>query len=61
MMKRKIKELIEIIVYLIESIPVVMAIDEYDPELWDNPRKKARIRRRMERRERRLNGKKADV
>lgn len=55
------RKLIDSIRYMIEGIPVVMAIDEDDPELWDNPRKKARIRRRMARKERRKSGKKADV
>lgn len=48
-----------LLLYLICGIPVVFAVD--DPELWDNPRKKARIRRRIARRERRKSGKKANV
>jgi hypothetical protein len=55
------RNILDLILYLICGIPVVFAVDEDDPELWDNPRKKARIRRRMERRERRKGGKKADV
>lgn len=51
----------DLLLYLICGIPVVFAVDEDDPELWDNPRKKARIRRRMERRERRKSGKKTNV
>lgn len=47
------KNLFDLLLYLICGIPVVLAADEDDPELWDNTRKKARIRRRMERRERR--------
>ena len=45
--------------YIIEGMVIALS-DEEDPELWDNPRKKARIRRRMAK-ERRLNGKKDDV
>ena len=55
------RNILDLLLYLICGIPVVFAADEDDPELWDNPRKKARIRRRMERRERRKNGEKADV
>lgn len=51
----------DLLLYLICGIPVVFAVDEDDPELDNNPRKKARIRRRMERRERSKSGKKADV
>ena len=36
----------DLLLYLICGIPVVFAADEDDPELWDNPRKKARIRRK---------------
>ena len=50
----------DLLLYLICGIPVVFAVDEDDPELWDNPRKKARIRHKW-RRERRKSGKKADV
>lgn len=39
------------VLYIIGGL--IVATEDYDPELWDNPRKKARIRRRMERRERR--------
>lgn len=55
------KKIWDWIKYVFEGLIVVMAVEEYDHELWDNPRKKARIRRRMERRERRESGKKADV
>ncbi|MBP3667418.1 MAG: hypothetical protein J6K29_10280 [Clostridia bacterium] len=55
------KNFLDLLLYLICGIPVVFAVDEDDPELDNNPRKKARIRRRMERRERRKSGKKADV
>lgn len=50
------KNFFDLLLYLICGIPVVFTVDEDDPELWDNPRKKARIRRRMERRERRESG-----
>lgn len=43
----------------IEGMIVVLTYED-DPELWDNPRKRERIRRRMAR-ERRRDGKKADV
>ena len=55
------KEIWAVVKYIIEGIQVVTAMDEDDPELWDNPRRRARIRRRIERRERRKHGKKADV
>ena len=59
------KNIIDFILYLICGIPVVFAVDEDDPELWDNPRKKARIRRKWRHAEksaeRRKSGKKADV
>lgn len=55
------RNILDLLLYLICGIPVVFAADDDDPELWDNPRKKARIRRRMARRERRKSGKKADV
>ena len=45
--------------YIIEGMVIALS-DEEDPELWDNPRKKARIRRRMAK-ERRLHGEKDDV
>lgn len=48
----------DLLLYLICGIPVVFAAD--DPELWDNPRKKARIRRKW-RRERSKSGKKTNV
>ena len=50
----------DLLLYLICGIPVVFAVDD-DPELWENPKKKERIRRRMARRERRKSGKKANV
>lgn len=53
------KQIWEGVLYIIEGLAV--AAEDDDPELWDNPRKKARIRRRMARRERRRHGKKADV
>ena len=43
----------------IEGMIVVLTYED-DPELWDNPRKRERIRRRAWR-ERRRHGKKADV
>jgi hypothetical protein len=55
------RNFLDLLLYLICGLPVVFAADEDDPELWDRPRKKARIRRRMERRERRKSGKKANV
>lgn len=55
------KNLIDLLIYFFGGLPIIFAIDEDDPELDNNPRKKARIRRRMERRERRKRGKKADV
>lgn len=55
------RNFLDLLLYLICGIPVVFAVDEDDPELWDNPRKKARIRRRIARRERRKSGKKANV
>ena len=51
----------DFLIYFFGGLPIIFAVDEDDPELWENPRKKARIRRRMERRERRKSGKKADV
>lgn len=54
------KNFLDLLIYFFRGLPIIFAIDEDDPELWDNPRKKARIRRRMER-ERRKNGKKTDV
>jgi hypothetical protein len=54
------RSLLDLLLYLICGIPVVFAVDEDDPELWNNPRKKARIRRKW-RRERSKSGKKADV
>lgn len=43
----------------IEGMIVVLTYED-DPELWDSPRKRERIRRRMAR-ERRRHGKKADI
>lgn len=54
------RDFLDLLLYLICGIPVVFAVDD-DPELSENPRKKARIRRRMARRERSKSGKKADV
>lgn len=54
------RDFLDLLLYLICGIPVVFAVDEDDPELWDNPRKKARIRRKW-RRERSKSGKKTDV
>lgn len=59
------KNFFDLLLYLICGIPVVFAVDEDDPELCDNPRKKARIRRKWRHAEksaeRRRSGKKADV
>ena len=53
-MKAFLKNMIENITYIIGGISVCM--EEDDPELWDNPRKKERIRRRQRRlRERMMN------
>ena len=54
------RSLLDLLLYLICGLPVVFAVDEDDPELDNNPRKKARIRRKW-RRERSKSGKKADV
>lgn len=54
------RDFLDLLLYLICGIPVVFAVDEDDPELWDNPRKKARIRRKW-RRERSKSGKKTNV
>jgi hypothetical protein len=55
----------DLLLYLICGIPVVFAVDEDDPELWGNPRKKARIRRKWRHAEksaeRSKSGKKTDV
>lgn len=40
------KKIWDWIKYVFEGLIVVMAVEEYDPELWDNPRKKERIRRK---------------
>lgn len=40
------KKIWDWIKYVFEGLVVVMAVEEYDPELWDRPRKKERIRRR---------------
>jgi hypothetical protein len=59
-----LKNFLDLLLYLICGIPVVFAVDD-DPELWDNPRKKARIRRKWRHAEksaeRRKSGKKTDV
>ena len=58
------RSLLDLLLYLICGITVVLAVDEDDPELWDNPRKKARIRRkwqREKRRERREYGQTPDI
>lgn len=60
-MRKKMRDLLDFLIYLFCGLPIIYAPDEDDPELWDNPKKKARIRRRMERRERKKRGKKADV
>ena len=54
------KNVLDLLLYLICGIPVVFAADEDDPELDNNPRKKARIRRKWQR-ERSKSGKKANV
>ena len=62
-MKKLYDVLIEPIVWFFVGLTVIYTPEE-DPELWDNPRKKARIRRRWERerrKERRKNGKKTNV
>lgn len=59
-MRFLMKNIIDFLIYFFGGLPIIYAVDEDDPELWDNPRKKARIRRKW-RRERRKNGKKADV
>lgn len=43
-MKALYKKIAEAIWYVIGGLDVIA--EEYDPELWDNPRKKERIRRR---------------
>lgn len=53
------KRIIDLLIYISNGLPIVFAVED-DPELWDNPRKKAGIRRRW-RRERRKHGKKADA
>ena len=54
-----LKEIWWQIVWFFEGICVVLTYED-DPELWDNPRKKERIRRRTAK-ERRRHGKKADA
>ena len=56
----RMKNIIDFLIYFFGGLPIIFAVDEDDPELWDNPRKKARIRRKW-RRERKKSGKKADV
>lgn len=57
------RNILDLLLYLICGLPIIFAAD--DPELWDNPRKKARIRRKWRHAEksaeRRKSGKKADV
>ena len=59
------RNFLDLLLYLICGIPVVFAADEDDPELWENHKKKARIRRKWRHAEksaeRRKSGKKADV
>ena len=59
-MRFLMKNIIDFLIYFFGGLPIIYAVDEDDPELWENPRKKARIRRKW-RRERRKSGKKADV
>lgn len=59
-MRFLMKNIIDFLIYFFGGLPIIYAVDEDDPELWDNPRKKERIRRKW-RRERRKNGKKTDV
>ena len=59
-MRFLMKNIIDFLIYFFGGLPIIYAVDEDDPELWDNPKKKARIRRKW-RRERRKSGKKADV
>ena len=59
-MRKKMRDFLDFLIYLFCGLPIIYAPDEDDPELWDNPRKKARIRRKW-RRERRKSGKKTDV
>ena len=49
------RKLYNLIKYMIDGFAVMA--EDYDTELWDSPRKKARIRRRW-RRERRVYGRK---
>ena len=56
----RMKNIIDFLIYFFGGLPIIFAVDEDDPELRDNPRKKARIRRKW-RRERKKSGKKADV
>lgn len=55
----RVKDIWWSIRYIFEGMAIALSGEE-DPELWDNPRKKARIRRRMAK-ERRLHGEKDDV
>ena len=59
-MRKKMRDFLDFLIYLFCGLPIIYAPDEDDPELWDNPRKKARIRRKW-RRDRRKSGKKTDV
>ena len=56
----KIKDFFDLLIYFFQGLPIIFATDEDDSELWGNPRKKERIRRKW-RRERSKSGKKADV
>jgi hypothetical protein len=60
-----VRNFFDLLLYLICGIPVVFAVDEDDPELDNNPSKKARIRRKWRHAEksaeRSKSGKKADV
>ena len=47
------------IVWFFEGLSMALTYED-DPELWDNPRKRERIRRRV-RRERRRHGKKTSA
>lgn len=57
---KKLRDFLDFLIYFFCGLPIIYAPDEDDPELWGNPRKKERIRRKWEK-ERRKNGKKTDV
>jgi hypothetical protein len=44
----RVKDIWWSIRYIFEGMAIALSGEE-DPELWDNPRKKARIRRKMRR------------